>query len=232
MALTVGQRRMLAIGLVPLLVLVVTGAAVTVSTIRGKLPYEYSASFVPGAQGVRIESDSHTQVLGSADGQVHVSVDGSYAERQPEIEVTTTDGLLHIGAKCPDTHCELDLTVEVPSQSAVQVELAGDSVDVVGLASPLAIDVSDGSVTTNRLRSRQVSVDSRRGSIDLNFETPPDQVTAKASDGSLTVRLPRNVTYALDAVPSQGSNDLELPSDPASPRHIVLRTNYGSITVN
>ncbi|TCC58809.1 hypothetical protein E0H73_26205 [Kribbella pittospori] len=232
MALTVAQRRMLAIGLVPLLVLVVTGAAVTVSTIRGKVPYEYSASFVPGAQGVQIVSDSHTQVLASADGHVHVAVDGSYAAEQPAIDINTTDGRLHIQAKCPDTHCELDLTVEVPSQSAVQVELEGDSVDVVGVSSPLAIEVSGGSVTTNRLRSRQVSVDGRRGSIDLNFESPPDQVTAKASDGSLTVQLPRNVTYAFDAVASQGSSDLELPSDPASPRHVILRTNSGSITVN
>ncbi|WP_406050790.1 hypothetical protein [Kribbella sp. NBC_00889] len=232
MALTVAQRRMLAIGLVPLLVLVVTGAAVTVSIIRGKLPYDYSASFVPGAQGVRIVSDSHTQVLASADGQVHVAVDGSYAVEQPAIDINTTNGLLHIQARCPDTHCEMDLTVEVPSQSAVQIELEGESVDVVRVASPLSIDVSDGSVTTNRLRSRQVSVDVRRGSSDLNFESPPDQVTAKASDGSLTVQLPRNVTYAFDAVASQGSNDLDLPSDPASPRHVVLRTNYGSITVN
>lgn len=52
--MTGAQRRMLIIGLVPLVVLVVTAAAVTVSLIRGKLPYSYSASFVPGSQGCRL----------------------------------------------------------------------------------------------------------------------------------------------------------------------------------
>jgi len=232
MALTTGQRRMLAIGLVPLLVLVVTGAAVTVSSIRGKLPYDYSSTFAPGAQGVRVEAGVRTQVLASTDGQVHVAVDGSYAVRQPAVDVKTTNGVLSVQTTCPDTHCDVELTVEVPGQSVLQVKTEGESLDVVGVASPVTADVSDGSVTMTRLRSHQVSVDCRRGSIGLDFTDPPDQVAATASDGSLTVRLPRNVTYAIDSVAAQGSNELDVPSEPASTHRIFLRTSYGSITVN
>ena len=223
--MTVAQRRMLIIGLVPLLVLVVTAAAVTGSLIRGKLPYSYSASFVPGSQGVP------AQLLASADAQVHVTVDGSYAVARPAIEVTTIDGLLTVHTSCPDPHCAVDLTVEVPTAAAVQAKVEGASLDVAGVSSPLTVDVSDGSVDMNRLRTSRVSVDVRRGSINLFFDSPPDQVTATGSDGSLTVQLPPTATYAIDAVAAQGSNQLDFPNDPGSTHHLFLRTSYGSITV-
>ena len=229
--MTVAQRRMLIIGLVPLLVLVVTGAAVAVSLIRGKLPYSYSASFAPGAQGVRVVSEVPAQLLASVDGQVHVTVDGSYAVAKPAIDVSTAGGVLTIDTSCPDAHCRVDLTVEVPAASAVQAKVEQVSLDVVGVASPLTVDASDGSVDMTRLRSTQVSVDARRGSISLMFDVPPDQVAATASEGSLTVQLPSTATYAVDAVSAQGSNQLDIPNDPASSHHLYLRTSYGSITV-
>ncbi len=229
--MTVAQRRMLIIGLVPLLVLVVTAAAVTVSLIRGKLPYSYSASFVPGSQGVQVVSDVPAQLLASADAEVHVTVDGSYAVARPAIEVTTIGGFLTVHTSCPDPHCAVDLTVEVPTAAAVQAKVERASLDVAGVSSPLTVDVSDGSVDMNRLRTSRVSVDVRRGSINLFFDSPPDQVTATASDGSLTVQLPPTATYAIDAVAAQGSNQLDFPNDPGSTHHLFLRTSYGSITV-
>jgi hypothetical protein len=229
--MTAAQRRMLIIGLVPVLVLVVIGAAVTVSLIRGKLPYSYSASFAPGAQGVRVVSDVPAQLLASTDGQVHVAVDGSYAVAKPVIEVTTTGGLLTVHTSCPDAHCTVDVAVEVPTASEVQAKVDGASLDAVGVSSPLAVDVNDGSVDMTRLRSSRVSVDARRGSIHLLFDTAPDQVTATASDGSLTVQLPRTTTYAIDSVAAQGSNQLDIPNDQSSTHHVYLRTSYGSITV-
>ena len=229
--MTVAQRRMLIVGLVPLLVLVVAGAAVTVSSIRGKLPYSYSASFVPGAQGVRIETEVPAQLLASVDGKVHVTVDGSYAVAKPVIDVSTTGGVLSIKTSCPDTHCAVDLAVEVPVDSKVQATSEGVSLDVVGVASPLTVEVSDGSLDMTRLRSSQVSADVRRGSLSMLFDNPPDQVAATVGDGSLTVHLPRTATYAIDAVATQGSTELDIPNDPSSTHQLQLRTTYGSITV-
>ena len=71
--MTSAQRKMLIIGLVPVLVLVATGAAVTVSLIRGKLPYSYSASYAPGPQGVKVVSDVSLELLASADHLLYVA---------------------------------------------------------------------------------------------------------------------------------------------------------------
>ncbi|TDO50415.1 hypothetical protein EV651_12099 [Kribbella sp. VKM Ac-2571] len=229
--MTTAQRRMLIIGLVPVLVLVITGAALTVSLIRGKLPYDYSASFTPGPQGVKVVSGVQMQLLASTDGQVHVTVDGTYAAAQPAVNVSTASGVVDIETTCPDVHCDVELTVEVPSSAAVHAKAEGSSMAAVGVASPLTVEATDASVALTRVRSRRVSVDAVHGSIDMLFDSAPDQVNATTSDGSLTVQLPRTATYAIDALAAQGSTQVDVPNDSSSSNRLYLRTSYGSITV-
>jgi DUF4097 and DUF4098 domain-containing protein YvlB len=170
-------------------------------------------------------------VLASVDGQVHVNVDGTYAVAKPDVKVSTAGGQLLVETSCPDAHCSVDLTVEVPASAAVQAKVETASANVVGVSSPLNLTVSDGSADLVQVRSPRVSVDVQRGSATLSFDSPPDQVSATTSDGSLTVRVPRSATYAIDAVAAQGSTDLHVPNDPTATRHIYLRSSYGSITI-
>lgn len=232
MALSTAQRRMLLIGVVPLLVLVIAAAAVTVSLIRGKLPFDYSSSFATGPQGVRIFSGVPVNVIGGASNQVRVIVDGTYAAQQPKVDVRTVDGVLDVRTTCPDMHCEVELTVEVPAAAAVQAKAEGASINLSGLEAKVQVDASQGTVSMNRMRSPQVSVDARRGSLTMQFDDPPEQVTATASDGSLEIRVPGTTTYSIDAVAAQGSVEIGLNNDPSAIHRLFLRTSYGSITVN
>ena len=232
MALSTAQRRMLLIGVVPLLVLVIAGAAVTVATIRGKLPFDYSSSFASAPQGVRIFSAVPASVIGGASNRVRVTVDGTYAAQEPKIDVRTVDGVLDVRTTCPDTSCKVELTVEVPAAEVVQAKVEGASLNASGLAAKVQIDASEGSVTMNRMRSPEVSVDARRGSVSAQFDDPPEQVMATVSDGSLEIRVPGTTTYAIDAVAAQGSTEIGPNNDPAATHRLHLRTSYGSITVS
>lgn len=232
MALTKAQRRMLLIGAVPLVMLVVAGAAVTVATIRGKLPFDYSATFAAGPQGVRIFSDLPTSVIGGSADRVRVSVDGTYATQRPEVEVQTVDGVLDVRTTCPEARCAVEVTVEVPAKAAVEAKAEGTSISLSGLAANVQVDASQGSVSMNRMRSQQVSVDARRGSLSMQFDDPPAQVTATASDGSITMRVPGSATYSIDAVAAQGSTEIRPINDPASAHRLYLRTSYGSIDIS
>ncbi|TDD47188.1 hypothetical protein E1263_35140 [Kribbella antibiotica] len=232
MAITTAQRRMLLIGVIPLLLLVVGGALVTVATIRGKITFDYSATFAAGPQGVRIFSAVPTHVIGGASDQVRVSVDGTYAAQQPKVDVTTDQGVLDIRTVCPAAECEVELTVQVPAAAMVQAKADGASIDVSDLTAKVKIDADGGTATLSRMRSPQVSLDVRKGSSSMQFDEPPEQVTATVSDGSLSVRLPRTTTYNVDAVAAQGSTDITMDSDPAATHRLFLRTSYGSISVS
>jgi DUF4097 and DUF4098 domain-containing protein YvlB len=230
--LTRAQRTMLLVGIVPLLAVVLSGAALTVETIRGKLNYSYSATYTPAADGVQIASDVSTQVEASFDGRVHVTIAGTYAEQRPDVRISTVGKVLVVQTTCPDSHCNVDLTVDVPAAAAVKAKIQGASLNVDRVAAPLTLDVTDGSVDMAQLRSPRVSVDARRGSISMLFDSPPAQVSATSSDGSITVQLPRTTTYAIDAVAAQGSTDLgSVPNDSTATHHLYLRSSYGSITV-
>jgi DUF4097 and DUF4098 domain-containing protein YvlB len=230
--LTNAQRRMLVIGLVPLLLLVAGGAAVAVGSIRGHIQYNYSQTFAPASQGVSVVSDVPVNVRTSTDDRVHVDAGGSYAVAQPTVDVSTIGGQLEVRAFCSDIHCEADVAVAVPAAVPVQVKTERSSIDVVGASGPLTVDTTDGSVDMMQLRSKQVSVNCRRGSITLSFADAPDHVTANSTDGSLTVQVPQSARYAVDAIATQGSTDLEIPNDPSSTHHLRLRTRNGSITVH
>lgn len=232
MALTSGQRKMLLIGLVPLLALIIGGAAVTVSAISGKVPFEYSAVFVPGTQGVRVDSDVPVDVMTSPDDQVHVSVDGSYTVQQPAVRVTPSDGLLDVRVSCDDARCKVDVVIELPAAVAVQAKVSKTSLDVVGVSGTVSADVSDGSISLTNLRSKAVSATSHRGSIDIVLDTPPDNLAATTTDGSISIQVASSASYAIDALSAQGSTNLNIPNDPTSSHHFRLRTTQGSITVN
>jgi len=232
MALTKAQRWTLLIGVVPLVLLVVGGAAVTVATIRGKLPFDYSSTFTAGSAGVRVFSDVPANVIGGSGDRVRVAVDGTYASKQPQVDVRTVDGVLDIRTTCPEVGCEVELTVEVPVIAALQAKVEGASISVSGLAAKVQVDASEGTVTMNRMRSPQVSVDTSRGSVSLQFDEPPAQVTATASDGSIGVRVPGTTTYSIDAVSAHGSTDIAPVNDPAATHRLFLRTSYGSIDVS
>ncbi|GAA3143222.1 hypothetical protein JOF29_000754 [Kribbella aluminosa] len=229
--MTRAQRTMLLVGVLPLLAVLVVGGLGTVGAIRGKLPYSYTASFAPATDGVQITSDISTQIVASYDGQVHVSVDGTYAAQRPDVRVSTVGRLVVVKTMCPDSHCQVNLTVDVPAAAAVRAKVDGSSINVAGVAASLTVDVSDGSVDMAQLRSPQVSVDARGGSISMIFDRPPEQVSATSSDGSIHLQLPRSTTYAIDAVAAQGSTNLNLPSDASATHRVFLRSSYGSITV-
>ncbi|GAA0602794.1 hypothetical protein HPO96_19290 [Kribbella sandramycini] len=212
MAVTTAQRRMLLIGLVPLLLLVVGGGAVTVSAISGKLPFEYRTAASVGPNGVRVVSGIPTQVIGGDDDQVRVHIDGTYGAQRPRIDVRTAGGVLEIEASCPDRNCAVELTVEVPA-TKLQVQ-------------------AEASVTMRRLRTPDVSVDGRRGSLTMQFDEPPRQLSARAGEGAISLRVPSGTSYAIDAVAAEGTTDIQAANDPAAPHRLYLRTRYGSIEVS
>ncbi|TDU90846.1 putative adhesin [Kribbella voronezhensis] len=229
------QRRMLQLGLIPVLALVLGGAAVTVSTIRGKLDYNYATTYDQPLDAVTITANVVTAVAPSADGKVHIALSGTYTGAPPTIAVRKPEPGSHgleISADCEGSGCRLALAVELPSATRLSVGASGTSVELRQLTGAVHVTVDDGSVNGTRLGSDSVSVSAQSGSVDLGFDRAPSNVEVTSSNGSIQVLLPRTATYAIDAAADYGSTELNVNNDLSSPNQLHLRSSNGSITVD
>lgn len=232
--MTKAQRRMLVLGLIPVIALVLGGAAVTVASIGGKMNYDYSATYVKPGTTVSIAANVQVSVTPSDDDKVHVTMSGTYTNRRPTVEArpNPVQGELAITAQCTGSGCRLELDVELPDGVQLSVDTSEASVDLLRLSAQLRIKADGGSINAARLRSDKVSVTSVSGSVDLGFDRPPTEVQADTSDGSVHVLVPRTATYAIDAAAAHGSTTLNADSDLNSSHRLRLRAADGSITVD
>jgi hypothetical protein len=231
--MTGAQRRMLQLGLIPVLALVLGGAVVTVSTIRGKLDYNYAATYDKPPDAVAITANMMVAVGPSTDGKVHIALSGTYTSRQPTIAVRKPESHeLEIGAGCDGSGCRLALAIELPSATRLSVNASGTSVDLRQLTGVIHVTAADGSVNGTRLRSESVSVKADSGSVDLGFDRAPANVEVTSSNGSIQLVVPRTTAYAIDAAANYGSTDLNVNQDLSSPNQLHLRSTNGSISVN
>jgi hypothetical protein len=232
MSLTSAQRRMLTLGLIPVVLLVLGGGAVTVASIGGKIDYDSSSAYALPRNGVSVVTDIPVTVIPSTDGKVHVSVGGTYTNREPSVDVRKSPGEeLQVSVACRGSGCRVDLTVRVPGGASVKLTSSGGPVDVIGLTGDLRLVTGNGSVNAVQLQSQEVAVSADGGSVDLSFDSPPRTVEANTTNGSLQVLVPTD-SYAIDAAAANGSTQLNLPNELGAQRRLHLRSTNGSITVD
>jgi DUF4097 and DUF4098 domain-containing protein YvlB len=226
------QRRMAFLGVIPVLALVVGGAAVTVSTIRGKLDYDFGSTYDAPRNGVSIVTDVPVAVTPSTDGKVHVNVTGTYISWEPSVDVRkSAQDVLEVATACRDSGCRVDLAVQLPSSTQLKLTTSGVPVDLVRLTGNVQVVANDGPVDAVQLQSDRVSVSSRGGSVDLSFVSPPGNVEATTTNGSIHLLVPSGA-YAIDAAAVSGSTELNLPNALGAQRTLHLHATYGSITVD
>ncbi|WP_418154398.1 hypothetical protein [Actinoalloteichus caeruleus] len=136
----------------------------------------------------------------------------------PDTTLTLRAEAGHIGA----TDIPNDLEIHNTNGTVDLAHVAGE-VDVTGVA---------GAITGTRLRSPAVRVHSENGSVRLGFTSAPDTVDAVSRHSSVTVTLPPDETYAINATSEHDRADVELPNDPTSPRDIrAANVNGGAVLV-
>ena len=115
---------------------------------------------------------------------------------------------------------------------AVEVSSDNSSIELRGLSGPVTVHSANGPVVGEELRSPSVEASTENGSVDLGFTVAPDTVLATSENGSVEVRLPEaDGDYRVDAGTDNGSTAIEVATDPASRRSVVLRSDNGDLRV-
>jgi hypothetical protein len=183
--------------------------------------------------------------------QSHVSVTERLSFRGPVPQIThrVSGGTLTLAGNCPGSQtCRLDYDIHVPSAIPVKISADAGAIQLNGLAGQVtahtnagdislsalsgAIEVTDhaGSIR-GQVSSAHAALSSTVGGIDVSFFTAPAALTARTTVGSVTLHVPGDVSYAIDAHSSVGSTRISVRAASASPHSITARTGTGSVTI-
>ena len=189
------------------------------------------------------------QVTGGA-GRVSVTERIRYRHQLPQTTHAVRAGTLTLTGSCPISQaCDVEYHVQVPSGTMVRVDdrvgnirltaLTGQvrartgagGVALRSLSGAVQVRENAGSISGSDLSSATATLNTNVGSIDLSFSAAPATVAAVTSIGSISLRLPGGVAYAVHASTGVGTIWVTVPRAASSARSITARTQTGSITI-
>lgn len=135
---------------------------------------------------------------------------------------------------------DLDLTVvnrsggvqtsALPGPLDLRADNAGITVD--GATGLLRLQTSNGAITAANLRSTDVRARTSNDGVTLGFLVAPGRVDARTSNAGIHVTVPANSgPYAVQQHTSNGRTGIDVKTDPAASRKLILRTSNGDIAV-
>jgi hypothetical protein len=234
------------------LLLVAYGAVVLASLLARET--RTSTDAFEGIRSIQLDTSFESvDVVGSGGTSVDVSRRWTWSMKEPTVRTRQVGDRLVVSSSCPFSPglpCTGKVQLTVPSDVAVlggtsdghlllsdltgplDVHNADGGVELRDVSGRLRLSTSDGSVRAEGLASGQVTVDTADGSVQLSFAKAPTSVRASTSDGSLEIVVPKDGTaYAVSVSVSDGSQSVDVPTDPASSRRITVHTSDGSVRI-
>jgi hypothetical protein len=189
------------------------------------------------------------QVTGGA-GPVSVTERIRYRHELPHTTHAVRAGTLTLTGDCPVSQaCDVEYHVRVPPGTTVTIDdrvgnirlsaLTGQvrartgagGIALRSLSGAVQARENAGSISGSDMSSGTATLSTNVGSIDLSFSAAPATVAAVTGIGSILLRLPRGVAYAVHASTSVGTIHVTVPQAASSAHSITARTQTGSITI-
>lgn len=173
------------------------------------------------------------RVVPSTDGTITVTEEISEGLEAPSRSVEVLGDRLVVRASCSEWRsmwCSVDVIVAAPSDVAVVARSDDGSVVVVGVQGSLELDSDNGSVRADGVTSADVVATTDNGSVSLVFDRAPTRVLADSDNGSVEIVVPDDgEAYAVRVATGNGSEQIQLPTDPSSTRSITATTSNGDV---
>jgi DUF4097 and DUF4098 domain-containing protein YvlB len=104
-------------------------------------------------------------------------------------------------------------------------------IDLRSLSGTVRVTDHTGSVKGSGVSSATAALATDVGGIDVTFSAAPATLSATSSVGSITLRFPRGVSYAVDAGTTVGSTHVTVPQASTSAHIVTAHTKTGSVTI-
>lgn len=190
-----------------------------------------------GVHAVRVSTNDGSIVLTTGPAGSDIVVDDRLSEglHAPTSKIEIIDGRASITGHCSawsQYWCSVSYRVQVPAGVAVELVTDNGDVTVDGVSGSLTVRTDLGKIQATHLTAAVVDTGADVGATKLEFDRPPEQVTARTDVGSITVVVPADETvYAVELANDIGSKSNEVRHDSTSSRRISARADVGSVTV-
>ncbi|MGW2207531.1 DUF4097 family beta strand repeat-containing protein [Streptomyces sp. NPDC001774] len=224
-----GRASALTAGLFAFLVL---GAATSCTISGDSESREQSYEISEPITALSVDEAVGKITISADNGPVKVKETLRFSNNEPATSHRVTDGTLHlVDNGCGKGSCSVDYDIRIPASAAVTVKTSAGEVTVTGLAGKLDLSASTGRIRGTGLTSQDARLRTSAGSVDVTFSRAPRVVDASATTGQVTLRVPGDAAYAVDAKSDLGSRKVDVAVDPASPHKIRVRVTVGSLSV-
>jgi hypothetical protein len=127
---------------------------------------------------------------------------------------------------------EARLRLRLPPATPVRVELRGGEVSLWGSAGDLELLTETATIAGRELSGRHVTARSGTGDVNLHFTGAPERLAVVGDSGAVTIVLPDG-GYAVEVEAPDPAMvpDVEVPTDPAAPHAVLVRSDRGRIRI-
>ena len=231
-----------------IVVLIAAAAGISGCGPQSSVTQEYTPAVPVSSLIVNDKVGSVSVSSGSGSG-VSVTATIHYSDGTPAITHTISGRALTLGySGC--TNCGAAFTVKVPRMANVTVHMQTGDVTVDGIAGDVAVADDIGGVTMTALSGNvsvqdhtgnvsgtglvgaRASFQDHTGNIDVAFTATPDQLSAIAGTGQVSVRVPSGTAYQINASSDVGSVRVSVPHSPTAIHVITASTTTGAVSVS
>ncbi|WP_158581679.1 DUF4097 family beta strand repeat-containing protein [Actinomadura spongiicola] len=196
---------------------------------------------VPKATPVEVHTDDGSITASGLGGNVKLHSDNGAVRvtdlRATSVSLSSADGGIHVSGhvKTADLHSD-NGSIHATGLTADRLTARSKdgSIDLGGRATVADVGTDNGSIVAGGLTADRITAKTDNGGVDLRLTTPPSDVRAASSNGSVHVRVPTGQSYAISASSSNGGDriDSALRQDSTSGHRIHVRSDNGDVAVS
>jgi hypothetical protein len=209
-----------------------------------------------GVERLRVKGDSgDIKVVGEQRDDVQVIVHRTWSLAEPKIEqrfehgeLTLRNGCSFLGTFGPQG-CGTEFELRVPAGLSLDVRgssgdvsatgLTGDAyvgtssgdVTVLDASGPLRVGASSGNVKVEGYGGGDVTAHASSGDVVVRARTAPRRIEAIADSGDVTVAVPGDRAYDVNAEASSGSTSVGVERASRSPYAVEARASSGDVAI-
>jgi Toastrack DUF4097 len=189
-------------------------------------------------------------VTGGSSAAISVTEQLTFRQTAPVVTHRLTAGTLTLASSCPALEsCSVAYDITVPPALAVQVadhagmirlhglagrvtaQIGAGIIELDSVSGPVEVSTHAGEILGQGVASAQATLRLSTGRIEMTFSAAPTALSATAAIGSVTLRVPGEVAYAVHASTTVGSTLVSVTRSAGSPHVITAGTTTGSIII-